>query len=45
MSELRSIATVSHPRDAKLGTVGKLLPGLEGKFADDGEFLVRGPRW
>ncbi len=43
MSELSNIASVSHPRDVRLGTVGKLLPGLEGKIADDGEFLVRGP--
>jgi long-subunit acyl-CoA synthetase (AMP-forming) len=43
MSELSCIAAVSHPRDARLGTVGKLLPGLEGTIADDGEFLVRGP--
>ena len=43
MSELSCAATVCHPRDARLGTVGKLLPGLEGKIADDGEFLVRGP--
>jgi long-subunit acyl-CoA synthetase (AMP-forming) len=43
MSELSCVATVSHPRDARLGTVGKLLPGLEGKIADDGEYLVRGP--
>ena len=43
MSELSCIATLSHPRDARLGTVGKLLPGLECKIADDGEFLVRGP--
>ncbi|MGZ4529571.1 MAG: AMP-binding protein, partial [Mycobacterium sp.] len=43
MSELSCVASVSHPRDARLGSVGKLLPGLEGKVADDGEFLVRGP--
>ncbi len=43
MSELSCVASVSHPRDARLGTVGKLLPGLEGKIADDGEYLVRGP--
>jgi long-subunit acyl-CoA synthetase (AMP-forming) len=43
MSELSCIATLSHPRDARLGTVGKLLPGLEAKIAEDGEYLVRGP--
>jgi long-chain acyl-CoA synthetase len=43
MSELSCVATAIHPRDARLGSVGKLLPGLEGKIADDGEFLVRGP--
>jgi long-subunit acyl-CoA synthetase (AMP-forming) len=43
MSELSCVASASHPRDARLGTVGKLLPGLEGKIADDGEYLVRGP--
>ncbi len=43
MSELSCIATVSHPRDARIGTVGKLLPGMEGRVADDGEFLIRGP--
>jgi long-subunit acyl-CoA synthetase (AMP-forming) len=43
MSELSAVASATHPRDARLGTVGKLLPGLEGKIADDGEFLVRGP--
>lgn len=30
-------------RDGRLGTVGKLLPGLQGKIAEDGEYLVRGP--
>jgi long-subunit acyl-CoA synthetase (AMP-forming) len=43
MSELSCIATVSHPRDAKLGTVGKPLPGVECRLADDGELLVRAP--
>ncbi|OBB05870.1 AMP-dependent synthetase [Mycobacteriaceae bacterium 1482268.1] len=43
MSELSCIATVSHPDDARLGTVGKLVPGMEGRIASDGEFLVRGP--
>lgn len=43
MSELSCVASVTHPRDARLGTVGKLLPGLEGRMADDGEYLVRGP--
>ncbi|MGO8770969.1 fatty acid--CoA ligase FadD11 [Mycobacterium sp.] len=43
MSELSAVATASHPRDARLGSVGKLLPGLEGRIADDGEYLVRGP--
>jgi long-subunit acyl-CoA synthetase (AMP-forming) len=43
MSELSCVASVSHPSEARLGTVGKLLPGLEHKIADDGEFLVRGP--
>jgi long-chain acyl-CoA synthetase len=43
MSELSCAATVCHPDDARLGAVGKLLPGLEGKIADDGEYLVRGP--
>ena len=43
MSELSCVASVSHPREARLGTVGKLLPGLEAKIAEDGEYLVRGP--
>jgi long-chain acyl-CoA synthetase len=43
MSELSCVATVSHPSDAKLGTVGTFLSGLECKIADDGEVLVRGP--
>ncbi|OBJ11902.1 AMP-dependent synthetase [Mycobacterium sp. 1165196.3] len=43
MSELSCAASVAHPDDTRLGTVGKLLPGLEGRLAEDGEFLIRGP--
>ncbi|MEU3619737.1 AMP-binding protein [Streptomyces sp. NPDC006872] len=43
MSELSCFVAVSAPPQARFGTVGKLLPGLEGRRADDGEYLVRGP--
>jgi long-subunit acyl-CoA synthetase (AMP-forming) len=43
MSELSCIATVAHPSETRLGTVGKMVPGMEGRVAEDGEFLVRGP--
>lgn len=43
MSELSCICSISHPRDTRLGTVGKLLPGMEARHAADGELLVRGP--
>ncbi|MGX1806057.1 fatty acid--CoA ligase FadD11 [Nocardia sp. NPDC055321] len=43
MSELSCICSVSHPDEAKLGTVGKLLDGMQARSAEDGELLVRGP--
>jgi long-subunit acyl-CoA synthetase (AMP-forming) len=43
MSELSCMCTVSPPHEAKLGAVGRLLPGMEAKVADDGELLIRGP--
>ncbi|MGW0179262.1 fatty acid--CoA ligase FadD11 [Nocardia sp. NPDC003345] len=43
MSELSCICSVSHPRDVRLGTVGRLLPGMESRFGPDGELQVRGP--
>lgn len=43
MSELTCISSVSHPHDAKLGTVGRMLPGMDARLAADGELLVRGP--
>ena len=43
MSELSCCVTAAHPDDAKIGSVGPPIPGLETKVADDGELLVRGP--
>ena len=43
MSELTCIASAAQVPPAKLGTVGKPLPGMEFKVAADGELLVRGP--
>ncbi|WP_327151672.1 fatty acid--CoA ligase FadD11 [Nocardia sp. NBC_01329] len=43
MSELSCICSVSPPDEVRLGTVGKLLPGMEYRNAPDGELLVRGP--
>ena len=43
MTETGAAATLA-PRGAhRVGTVGKALPGVEVKLADDGELLVRGP--
>lgn len=42
MSEL-AIATGNPPEKIKIGTVGKPLPGIELKLAEDGEALLRGP--
>lgn len=43
MSELSCICSVVPPEEHRLGTIGKVLPGMEAKIADDGELLVRGP--
>src|SRR5205085_7407790 len=42
MSELSSVATLVPRNRLKFGTVGKPLPGVELRIADDGEVLVRG---
>jgi long-subunit acyl-CoA synthetase (AMP-forming) len=43
MSELSCVGTAMPQGVAKIGSVGKALPGVELKLADDGELLVRGP--
>ncbi len=41
LSEVTTAATVNSPHDFRFGTVGKALPGVEIRIADDGEILLR----
>jgi long-chain acyl-CoA synthetase len=41
LSEVTTAATVNRQEDFKFGTVGKALPGVELRIADDGEILIR----
>jgi long-chain acyl-CoA synthetase len=41
LSEVTTAATVNRATDFKFGTVGKPLPGVEIRIADDGEILIR----
>jgi long-chain acyl-CoA synthetase len=43
MTENAAGATVNHPEDYKIGTVGPALPGSEVRIGDDDEVLLRGP--
>ncbi|MEV6218728.1 fatty acid--CoA ligase FadD11 [Nocardia sp. NPDC051833] len=43
MSELSCICSVSAPGETRLGTVGRLLAGMEARITEDGELLVKGP--
>jgi long-subunit acyl-CoA synthetase (AMP-forming) len=43
MSEASCLMTATAPAEARMGTVGKALPNIELKLADDGELLCRGP--
>ncbi|MBX9685987.1 MAG: long-chain fatty acid--CoA ligase [Candidatus Obscuribacterales bacterium] len=43
LTETTAPIACNKPSDNRRGTVGKPLPGVELKLADDGEILVRGP--
>ena len=43
MTETSTAATIATPDDFKFGTIGKPLPGVDIRIADDGEILVKGP--
>ncbi|MBC8180717.1 long-chain fatty acid--CoA ligase [candidate division KSB1 bacterium] len=42
-TEGTGVTSVSRMGEAKIGTVGKPIPGVEVKIADDGEILVKSP--
>jgi long-subunit acyl-CoA synthetase (AMP-forming) len=42
MSETCGVATCNQPGEAKIGTVGPPVPGIEIRLAEDGEVMVKG---
>ncbi len=43
MTETTAFATAQPPNQPRFGTIGRALPGVEIKIADDGEIMLKGP--
>jgi long-chain acyl-CoA synthetase len=43
LTETSPVIALNSPANQRMGAVGKPLPNVELKFADDGELLIRGP--
>jgi long-chain acyl-CoA synthetase len=43
MTETTAVGSVNLPDHHRFGTVGRAMPGVELKIADDGEILIKGP--
>ncbi len=43
LTETSPVIAANTPQNYRMGSVGRVLPNIEAKIADDGELLVRGP--